>query len=499
MPSASPSVRLARSSILALSTMVARSCPSHPHRRTRSASFALLGLLALLSGCASSGFDAGLAQTSRDTAAFTQGQLQMALTPEQRSAMDAQTAQLLQKPLSMDEAVQLALLNHPAWQALLAEYQHQAAQTEAAARLPNPLLGFSRIRSGNALDIERSLSFGLLDLLRLPQRQQLAHQQQTRAQLALSSQVVAQVTEVRQAWVRAVAAQQALEYAQQVHESADASAELARRMLAAGNFSALAQSRQQVYFADAVNALTNAQHEQTRSREVLIRALGLSEAQAAQLQLPPRLPDMPAKMRSNDEVLKTAAAARLDVRMAQAEFEAAANEQGLGNLASLLDLELGLRRDTSFANEGGTASGPNASRGQGLELSLRLPLNGSASLQSEAMNAQTLAKGQRLQAVLRAAGSHLRESYSAYRSSYEIAQHYRQHILPLRQKIMQENVLRYNGMLAGVFDLLAEAREQVASVQAALQAEQQFWLSDAALQAQLIGQPGQAMATEPNE
>lgn len=467
-----------------------------PHHLTRLASLALLGLLALLSGCASSGFDAGLAQTSRDTASFTQGQLQLALTPEQRSAMDAQAAQLLQKPLGKDEAVQLALLNHPAWQALLAEYASQAAQTEAAARLPNPLLGFSRIRHGNALDIERSLSFGLLDLLRLPQRQQLARQQQNRAQLALSAQVVAQVTQVRQAWVRAVAAHQALQYAQQVHESADASAELARRMLAAGNFSALAQSRQQVYFADAVNALTSAQHEQTRSREVLIRALGLSETQAAQLQLPPRLPDLPAKARSKDEVLQTAAATRLDVRMAQAELDDTTNAQGLGALASLLDpgleLELALRRDTSFANEGGTASGQNASRGHGVELSLRLPLNGSASLQSKATDAQTLAKGQRLQAVLRAAGSHLRESYSAYRSSYEIAAHYRQHILPLRQRIMQENVLRYNGMLTGVFELLAEAREQVASVQAALQAEQQFWLSDAALQAELIGQPGQS-------
>lgn len=469
--------------------------------RPRLATLSTLAMLALLCGCASSGFETGLAQTGRDTASFTQGHLQLALTAQQRTTMEAQAAQLLQQPLNMDEAVHLALLNHPAWQALLAEYSHTTAQSAAAARLPNPLLGFSRLKHGSALDIERSLSFGLLDLLYLPQRRQLARQQQSRAQLALSAQVVAQVTQVRQAWVRAVAAQQALEYAQQVHESAGASAELARRMLAAGNFSALAQSRQQVYFADAVNALSSAQHEQTRSREVLIRALGLSDAQAAQLQLPPRLPDLPAKMRSSDEVLQTAAATRLDVRMAQAEFEAAATEQGLSNLASALDLELGLRRDTSFANEGGTSSGsgPNASRGHGLELSLRLPLNGSASLQSDAMNAQTLATGQRLQAVLRAAGSHLRESYSAYRSSYEIAAHYRQHILPLRQRIMQENVLRYNGMLTGVFELLAEAREQVASVQAALQAGQQFWLSDAALQAQLISQPDQQMSATPNE
>ena len=55
--------------------------------------------------------------------------------------------------------------------------------------------------------------------------------------------------------------------------------------------------------------------------------------------------------------------------------------------------------------------------------------------------------------------------------------------------IADENVLRYNGMLIGVFELLADARDQVATVQAAIDAEQQFWLADAALQASVIGRP----------
>ena len=55
--------------------------------------------------------------------------------------------------------------------------------------------------------------------------------------------------------------------------------------------------------------------------------------------------------------------------------------------------------------------------------------------------------------------------------------------------ISEENVLRYNGMLIGVFELLADSRDQIGAVISAIAAEQQFWLTDAALQATLIGRP----------
>jgi hypothetical protein len=42
--------------------------------------------------------------------------------------------------------------------------------------------------------------------------------------------------------------------------------------------------------------------------------------------------------------------------------------------------------------------------------------------------------------------------------------------VPLRKQIAEENLLRYNGMLIGVFELLADARAQIASVNAAIEA-----------------------------
>ena len=114
------------------------------------------------------------------------------------------------------------------------------------------------------------------------------------------------------------------------------------------------------------------------------------------------------------------------------------------------------------------------------------------------MNAQSLAAARRYETTVRGASSQLRESYSAYRTAYDVARHYRDEIVPLRKTMADENVLRYNGMLIGVFELLADNRSQIASVMAAINAYQQFWLADAALSASMTGKPtGVAMSPAP--
>ena len=87
------------------------------------------------------------------------------------------------------------------------------------------------------------------------------------------------------------------------------------------------------------------------------------------------------------------------------------------------------------------------------------------------------------------ARSEVREAYANYRFAYDIARHHRDEIVPLRQRIADENVLRYNGMLIGVFELLADARLQIASVNAAIEAQRDFWIAQSDLDMALVGKP----------
>jgi outer membrane protein TolC len=437
---------------------------------------------ALLVGCASVDIDQTLEETNAATSHFTHGRLELSRTPEQSQARRQLAQQLLAEPVTMEDAVRLALANSPSLQGLIAQSWTEMTAADQQGRIANPVFSFERTRLGSELELGRLLSFGLLDLLTLPQRRMVADNRVVQAKAQLAADVVDQVSRVRRAWVQAVASNQKLAYASQVKDAAEASAELARRMQQVGNFTKLQRARQHAFYADATAQLALSQHATTAAREELVRQLGLDDAQAAQLKLPDRLPDLPKEPRAAADVSAAALQQRLDIRLARLQLEGAGKAQGLVLANSLFDTELGVRHDTVFDG------GERANR-RGFELSVRLPLFDGGAATRAAMNAQTLAAAARYDSVLRAATSHLRESYSAYRTAHDVARHYRDEIVPLRKTMAEENVLRYNGMLIGVFELLADTREQIASVISAIDAQQQFWLADAGLSASLIGKP----------
>jgi outer membrane protein TolC len=445
---------------------------------------ALAAASLLLAGCASVSLDQAIADTNQSAADFTGGKLELSRSTEQQQARSQLAAGLLASPLGMNEAVQLALANSPALQALLAQSWAELTAASQTGRISNPVFTFERLRFGDELEIGRLLSFGLLDLLTLPQRQEISRSQVAQARVQLSASVIDQVTQVRQAWVRAVAAQQTLHYAGQVRRAAQASAELAKRMQQVGNFNKLQRARQQSFYADSAAQFAASAHAASAAREELVRLLGLSDAQAAQLQLPERLPELPQEARAPGAVTGQALQQRLDVQLARSQLDSAGKAQGLNLITSLVDVELGLRRDTVFDNAAGTST-PRS----GFELGIRLPIFDWGSVQRERMSAQSLAAANRYEATVRGASSQLRQSYSAYRTAYDMARHYRDEIVPLRKTMAEENLLRYNGMLIGVFELLADTREQITSVIAAIKVYQQFWLADAALAAAITGKP----------
>ena len=85
------------------------------------------------------------------------------------------------------------------------------------------------------------------------------------------------------------------------------------------------------------------------------------------------------------------------------------------------------------------------------------------------------------------ARSEAREAYRNYRLTYDIATHYRDEILPTAIRIADENLLRYNGMLIGVFELLSDARAQITSVNGYIESLREFWVADARLQQAMAG------------
>ncbi len=159
---------------------------------------------------------------------------------------------------------------------------------------------------------------------------------------------------------------------------------------------------------------------------------------------------------------------------------------------------MGLVKATGFVNVLEVGYRRNSETGlprqTGYEIELRLPIFdwGGAKV--------ARAEHTYMQAVNRAADtavqarSEVREAYAAYRTAFDLAKHYRDEIVPLRKRISEENLLRYNGMLISVFELLADARQQIASVNAYIEALREFWLAAAALDLAMTGKSSGTLA-----
>ena len=202
--------------------------------------------------------------------------------------------------------------------------------------------------------------------------------------------------------------------------------------------------------------------------------------QQTQFRLPERLPDLPKAPNDLPDIEQTAMAQRLDVQAAKLGTEQVAKNLGLTRATRFINvLEIGAVRN----------SYTDAPTQRGYTISVELPLFdwGDARVAK--------AEVVYMQAVNRAAQtainarSEVRGAYKNYRTSDDIARHQRDEVVPLNQRIAEENVLRYNGMLIGVFELLADARSQITSVNGYIEALRDFWLAQADLDMALIGTP----------
>ena len=437
---------------------------------------------ALLSGCATLSGDSGFGVVEQNAQQRLGKALRWSRNAADQAAIDAQVAALLARPLSTDTAVQLALLNNRGLQASLQDLGIGEAERVQAGRLPNPGFSFSRLTRGGEVELERGLHLNLAHLLALPQMQQLESRRFAQTQGSVTLAVLALAADTRKAHLNAVAAEETVRYRRQVMQAAEASAELARRMAQVGNFTRLQQAREQSFYADAALNLAQAVQTQRATRERLTRLLGLWGEQTG-FTLPERLPDLPPAPIDQPDIERSAMAQRLDVQGATFAAEQTAKNLGLTRTTRFVNvLELGVVRNSS--NEAPTQ--------RGWELGFELPLFdwGDARIaRAEAVYMQALHRAAETAVNAR---SEVREAYGNYRSAYDIARHHRDELVPLRKQIADENLLRYNGMLIGVFELLADARSQIASVNASIDALRDFWLAQADLEMALIGKPSLA-------
>lgn len=445
----------------------------------------LLGGLLVLAGCASFTPDGGFAVVEQSAEQQLDKQLTWAKTEDDRALIAEQVNGLLAQALSVDDAVQIALLNNPGLQAAFDQLGITEAERVQAGRIANPGFSFGRLEKGSEVEYERGLHVNLARLIAMPMTSGMEAKRFEQVQRQTSLAVFELATQTRKAYYHAVAAQERLGFMQQVMAAAQTGAELARRLAAVGNYSTLQQAQEQSFYADASLNLIRAEQARVQSREQLTRLLGLWGEQI-DFRLPERLPELPARAEPLPDVERLAMRQRLDIQAMRLDAERLASNLGLSKSTRLINvLELGVVNNRS--NEEPTQ--------RGYEISVELPLfdwSGAKVAKAEAMYRQMLNRAAETAINAR---SQVREAYLGYQSAHDLARQYRDEVLPLRQRIAEENLLRYNGMFISTFELLADARRQILAVDGYLQAQRDFWLAHADLDMAMLGTPNLSAST----
>lgn len=433
--------------------------------------------LVLLSGCATFSKDGGFDRVEALTKERI-GQDIVRVTNETGAlTVEVEVRRLLGEPLSVDDAVRVALLNNRGLQASYAELGIAEANLVQAGRLRNPLFSFARLTRGDEVEYERAFIMPIMNLLTMPIATRIERRRFEQAQLSAAAKALRVADDTRRAYFAAIAAQEAANYTERVNRSAAAGAELARWMAAVGNWSRLDQAREQAFYADTATQLAKARLQATMAREELTRLMGLWGANLM-FELPDRLPDLPGSPREITSAEALAMQNRLDIMRAERELQGLATSLGLTRATRFINLlDVGYLHN----NEDGEP------RQTGYEIELQIPLfdwGGARVARAEATYMQAV---QRASEIAVNARSEVRTAYASYRTRYDVAKHYRDEVLPIRKRISEENQLRYNGMLISVFELLADARAQFAAVSGYIEASRDYWIADAALQMALTG------------
>ena len=453
--------------------------------------FLLLMTLAALGveGCTGftqdGGFDAVADAARRQRLAA--GDIQWPRTPQERAKADARVAELLGHPLSAEDAVQIALLNNRMLQGAFEELGMSEADLVQAGRLPNPRFDLRHASAAGQYDVEETLSLNVLSLLTMPYARGIEKQRFAQTQRAAVLSVAQLATDTREAYYAAIAAREARGYLLKVRAAAETGATLAQRMVAAGNWNRLDQAREQNVYLDAVQGYSHAELAESAAREKLIAVMGLpgEKSGTLNLQLAEDLPALPASLENLPDVESALLQNRLDLQLMRMHMDE-------------LQRRLKLTRSTRFVNvlDAGATRVQQGSRDapyeRGYTITLEVPIfdSGSARIKkSEALYAQAVDRF--TQAAIEAS-SQIRLAYANYRVAFDLAKQQRDEVLPLRNAVAQENLLRYNASQIGIFELLSGAAAQAAGFDGYIQRLRDFWIAKSQLDAALLGNVGAA-------
>lgn len=427
-----------------------------------------------MAGCAAAPKNAGFPDVEKMVRQRAGKEVHWNEAPAAEAAMNQALQTLLKEELTVDKAVQVALLNNRSLQATFEELGIARADLIQAGLLKNPVFsGHARFPEGSGqTNVELALGEEILDVLFIPLRKKLARAQFEKAKIQVSDAVLNLITEVKRAYYNFQAAGQVKGMQESALQAAQAAQELAANQFKAGNINQLQLSNEQAAYQQAQVEFLRSDADFITERETLSQLLGLSEEETKSWKITAQLPELlPADLPL--DVLETLAMnQRLDLAAARKEIEVFERALSLARVGVIPSPEVSI--DTEVEPGGDRVTGP--------DWNVALPIFDHRQADKARAQAQIRQSRNRLAALEVKARSEVRAAKGKMAISREIALRFRESLVPLRKRIIDLSLEHYNFMLIGAYQILQAKQNEIAAAREYSEAMRDYWVARAELE-----------------
>lgn len=376
---------------------------------------------------------------------------------------------LLSQPMTIESAIQIALLNNPEIQAIFEEVGIAQADLVEAGLFSNPVFEIEvRYPYAKRLktNIEYLLTATFLDIFLIPLKTKLASTELEQAKLKVSNKILDLAFEVRRTYYELIAELQKLKYTQAHAELSSILAEIAARQNAVGNTFQLESEQHRANFLKAEIEIEKSQQEIIRLKEKINRLMGLGEEMC--LEYPEQLPEELDYFGFDLPVLEsTALQERIDLQVLRFEVIRFCQMLGLKDWWNYTGLQAGMAGERE----------PDGVNVLGFGVHGEIPIFNFGQAARMRIFAQLRQAKDRLAAAEIMALSEVREAHRLLMRRLGILNRYRSGILPLERKIIDSSEELYNVMGLGVDQLLRNKQQQIETCRGYVESLKDYWIS----------------------
>lgn len=401
---------------------------------------------------------------------------------ESRAKVRARVDDLMAKPLTLDRALQVAMLNNRELRATLEELGVAQADLVDAGLLANPTISGDLVNStkGNGLGGGLALSQSLLSVFLIPAKKRIAKARLSQVVVLVGQSALVLARDVRVAYMRAQAAEQTVDLHRARTQAAEVAAELADRQIEAGNINPLDHQLFAAALDHARVELADVQLAATVAREELTRLLGLWGEDVDWTFAAPIADALPPET-DLGSLEQQGIRDRLDLSAARIEAESVALALKLRRRGLVPEVNVGV----TARNEVGDDLGHEWVVGPSLSIEIPIFNPGHADIaRIQAYLRQAEHRQQDLAIMVR---SEIRVHRAELVAARRKVEYYQQKILPRAESVTELTLQQYNAMQLGTYQLLETRSDQLEAHQEYVEALRDYWIARSELELSVGG------------